>query len=392
MNKEILKTGVQDFIIENKSADIMSVLLKKPVFKGVSQKELAQQIEGRKKCQKKLPTWFETSGIYFPKKVNIEQTSSEISAAYKSKIVAGNSLIDVTGGFGVDSYYFSKTVDAILHCEIDHQLHEIASHNFKKLGVKNIQTYRENGLDFLRNSVQDFDWIYLDPSRRNHVKGKVVQLSDCEPNIAENLDLLFSKSENILLKTSPLLDIALGIKELRSIKEIHIVAINNEVKELLWLLKKDYYGEVGIKTINFTKANAQLFNFVLSAEKTATAVYSLPHSYIYEPNVSILKSGAFKCVGMAFGLKKLHPNTHLYTSEVLLDFPGRRFELIKVVSYNKKGIQELGLKKANITTRNFPDSVATIRKKFKIKEGGSSFLFFFQNCENSYQIALCDKA
>ncbi len=392
MNKEILKTGVQDFIIENKSADIMSVLLKKPVFKDVSQQELAQQIEGRKKCQKKLPTWFETPGIYFPKKVNIEQTSSEISATYKSKIVAGNSLIDVTGGFGVDSYYFSKTVDAILHCEIDRDLHEIASHNFKKLGVKNIQTYCENGLDFLRNSVQDFDWIYLDPSRRNHVKGKVVQLSDCEPNIAENLDLLFSKSENILLKTSPLLDIALGIKELRSIKEIHIVAINNEVKELLWLLKKDYYGEVGIKTINFTKANPQLYNFVLSAEKTATAVYSLPHSYIYEPNVSILKSGAFKCVGMEFGLKKLHPNTHLYTSEVLLDFPGRRFELIKVVSYNKKGIQELGLKKANITTRNFPDSVATIRKKFKIKEGGNSFLFFFQNCENRYQVALCDKA
>ncbi|MEP3209467.1 MAG: class I SAM-dependent methyltransferase [Maribacter sp.] len=370
----------------------MSVLLKKPVFKGISQQELAQQIEGRKKCQKKLPTWFETPGIYFPKKVNIEQTSSEISAEYKSNIVNGDSLVDVTGGFGIDSYYFSKKVGAIFHCEIDQELHEIASHNLKSLGIKNIQTYQENGLDFLRNSVQDFDWIYLDPSRRNQIKGKVFQLSDCEPNIVENLDLLFSKSENILLKTSPLLDITMGIKQLHSIKEVHIVAINNDVKELLWVLKKDYFGEVGIKTINFTKSDSQLFNFVLSTEKIAAAVYSLPLCYIYEPNAAILKSGAFKCLGLQFGLKKLHPNTHLYTSEEPLDFPGRRFEIAKVVSYNKKGMKALGLKKANISIRNFPDTVVTIRKKFKIEPGGNSFLFFFKNCANRYQVALCYKA
>lgn len=391
MNKNILNTGVQNFINKNIDTDIVSLLLKKSVFEDISPSELAQQIQSKKKCQKKLPTWFETPAIYYPKKINIEQTSSEISAHYKSKIVKGKSLLDLTGGFGIDSYYFSKKIDTVFHCEIDKNLHEIASYNLKVLGAKNIQTSAKNGIDFLKTSNRNFDWLYLDPSRRNETKGKVFRLSDCKPNVVENLELLFSKSENILLKTSPLLDISIGIKELHCVKEIHVVSVNNDAKELLWVLKKDFVGEIDIKTVNFVKSGVQIFDLRPSEEKSAISEYSFPLNYIYEPNASILKSGAFKSVGMKFNLKKLHTHTHLYTSNNLVDFPGRRFEIEKVIPYNKKSIKELGLKIANIATRNFTDSVVTIRKKFKIKEGGERYLFFVKNAEDKYQVLVCSK-
>ena len=391
MNKEILNTGVQSFIDKNINTDIMSVLLKKSIFQGVSPQELAQQIESKKKCQKKLPTWFETPGIYYPKKINIEQTSSEISAQYKSEIIAGKSVADLTGGFGIDSYYFSKKIASVFYCEIDADLHEIASHNFKILSAKNIQAFAKNGLDFLKGSDEKFDWIYIDPSRRNKTKGKVFQLSDCEPNIADNLAFIFRKSDTVLIKTAPLLDISMGISELSDVKEIHIVAINNDVKELLWVLEKGAVGKIRIRTINFTKSGQQHFDFLLNDEKHIVSQFSAPLKYLYEPNASILKSGAFKTIGKAYGLHKLQQHTHLYTSNALIDFSGRRFQIISVNSYNKKSLKNLNIKKANITTRNFPDSVATIRKKFNITEGGNSFLFFFKNLEDIHQVALCHK-
>jgi len=391
LNKKILNTGVQNFINENLNTDTMSVLLQKSIFKGITQQELVQQIESKKKCQKKLPTWYESSGIYYPKKINIEQTSSEITAQYKSNIVGGKSLIDLTGGFGIDSYHFSKKIASIFHCEIDQNLHEIASYNYEVLGVKNIQTFAQNGLDYLKESTENFDWIYIDPSRRNKTKGKVFQLSDCEPNIFENLELFFEKSDNLLIKTSPLLDISIGKRELEGIKEIHIISINNDVKELLWVLKKGYTRKIKVKTVNLTKSRKQVFDFVQSEEKNAISEFSKALQYLYEPNASILKSGAFKSLGQRFQVKKIHQHTHLYTSKDLLDFPGRSFQILKVVRYNRKNLKELPLEKANITTRNFPHSVATIRKKFKIKEGGNSFLFFFKNNDDLYEVALCSK-
>ena len=392
MNKKLLNTGVQDFISENLNADIVSVLLKKPLFEGISQKELAQQIESKKKCQKKLPTWFNTPEIYYPKKINIEQTSSEITAKYKSELVSGNLLIDLTGGLGIDSYYFSKKMSSIFHCEIDKELHEITTHNYKILGSKNIKTFESNGLEILKKIESEIDWIYIDPSRRNKSKGKVFQLSDCEPDVIKNLHLLFSKSENILIKTSPLLDISQGIKNLNWVKDIHIISINNDVKELVWVLKKGFSGDTAIKTINFTNKEVQSFNFNLLQEKHAVSTFGAPLQYIYEPNSSILKAGAFKSLGVKFDLLKLHPHTHLYTSNKLIDFPGRSFKLLKLIPYNKKGIKELNLKNANITKRNFSDSVQKIREKYRIKEGGDSYLFFFRNFEGQPQIANCVKA
>lgn len=392
MNKLILNTGVQKFIRDNWNTDIMSVLLKNPFFEGISNKELAQQLEARKKCKKKLPTWFGSPLIYYPNKLNIEQTSSEITARYKSEIVAGKSLVDATGGFGVDSFFFSQKFKQVFHCEIDAELSQIAAHNFKVLGGKNIKTIPADGMDFSKDSQIGFDWIYLDPSRRNESQGKVFQLSDCLPNIPEERELLFGKSDNILIKTSPLLDFSIGISELRFVKEIHVVAVNNEVKELLWVLRLAYSGKITVKTINFAKTGAETFDFPISEERKAVAMFSPPLSYIYEPNVAILKSGAFKMVGNRYGLKKLHEHTHLYTSDTLMDFPGRRFKVEEVVPYTKKDMKRLGIGKANISTRNFKESVVGIRKKFKIGDGGDSFLFFVTDCEDSKVLLRCLKA
>jgi hypothetical protein len=391
LNKNILNTGVQSFILKNWNTDIMSILLKKPIFEEVTQKELVEQLEAKKKCKTKLPTWFETANIYYPNKLNIEQTSSEITAQYKGELINGKSLIDITGGFGVDSYFFSKKCRQIYHCEIDKNLSKIVAHNYKILGVKNAEFISENGLDFLEKNDKKFDWIYIDPSRRNDAKEKVFFMADCLPNVPANLDLLFSKSDKLLIKTSPLLDFSIGIKEFENVKEIHVVALQNDVKELLWILEKNYTDTVHIKTINLTKIENQTFEFNFNNEKEVFSELANPLSYLYEPNSAILKAGAFKTIGDSFELKKIQEHSHLYTSEKLINFPGRRFKINNILPYSKKELQKLKITKANITTRNFTESVDTIRKKFKIKDGGNRYLFFTTNTENKYIVIDCEK-
>lgn len=391
MNKNILNIDAQSFIRNNLNNDIISILLKKSIIKNVSSKELVEQIEAKKKCQQKLPTWYNTENIYFPNKLNIEQTSSEITAKYKSEITASKSLIDLTGGFGIDSYFFSQKTTNIVHCEINKTLSEIATHNFNTLGTNNIQTENQDGIAFLKESNTHFDWIFIDPSRRNTKKGKVILLEDYSPNVTAHIDLLLGKADRILIKTAPLLDISAGISALKHVCEIHIVAINNEVKELLWVLKNDFKGDIPIKTINISKRTKEIFTFKLFEEKKSIAKLSLPETYIYEPNVAILKSGGFNIISKELHLNKLNKHTHLYTSKQLIEFPGRRFKILNTYRYNKKNIKKLGIKYANITIRNFPETVATIRKKTGIKDGGSIFLFFFKNINEKHDFIVCTK-
>lgn len=391
MNKTILKTGVQEFINNNWNTDIVSVLLKKAIFSAISQKELTEQLEAKKKCKDKLPTWFATPKIYYPKKLHIEQTSSEQTAKYKASLITGKALLDVTGGLGVDDYFFSKKFNRIVHCEINQNLSEIAAYNFKILGIKNTDFIVENGIKFLEVSREKFDWIFIDPSRRNDIKGKVFLLQDCLPNIPSNLEMIFKKTKNVMLKTSPILDISQGISDLKFVKEVHIISIKNEVKELLWILEKGFEGAIQIKTRNLKVNSIEEFDFMLRDEKTVVSEIGLLEKYLYEPNAAIMKSGGFKSIGKAFGLKKLHEHSHLYTSDKLIDFSGRRFQIEKVLPYNKKELQKLGLTKVNITTRNFPESVASIRKKLQLKDGGSKFLFFTTNLNNQRIVICCQK-
>ena len=391
MNKEILKTGVQCFINNNLDTDIMSVLLQKSRFDAISSKELVQQIESKKKCVDKLPTWFGTAEIYYPPKLNIEQSSSEKTAIYKAGLISGKSLLDITGGFGVDSYYFSQKIPQVILCEISRELSEITAHNLNILQAKDLKVINADGIEYLKKSDRKFDWIYIDPSRRDETKGKVFKLSDCTPDITAHLNLLKDKSKTILLKTSPLLDITIGIKKLKNVDKIHVVAVNNDVKELLWIIRNDNPPDPVIKTINIKNKQDEVFEYKRSNEYLTKSDYSRPLDFLYEPNAAILKAGAFKTIGNEFHLKKLHEHTHLYTSEKQVEFPGRVFKILSVNPYNKKSIAALNIGKANITIRNFPISVADIRKKYKITEGGELYLFFVKDLNNKLLILKCSK-
>ncbi|WP_313777752.1 THUMP-like domain-containing protein [Flagellimonas nanhaiensis] len=369
----------------------MSVLLKKQLFQDVTQKELVEQLEAKKRCKDKLPTWFGTPNIYYPNKLNIEQTSSEKTASYKADMISGNSLVDLTGGLGVDSYFFLKKFHEVVHCEIDSNLSEIAQHNFQVLNQNNINCLAKNGIDYLKTIDKTFDWLYVDPSRRSDHKGKVFLLEDCIPNLPENLSLLFQSTKNILVKTSPLLDIKQGIKELDFVKEIHVVAVKNEVKELLFVLQHGFLGDIHIRTANLLQDTHQIFDFWLHGESEAIINYGNPESYLYEPNAAILKSGGFKSVGREFQLTKLHPHSHLFTSSELKDFPGRRFKVEEILPYSKNLFKTQKNLKANITTRNFPLSVAELRKKHKIKDGGETYLFFTKIENNTMVVLRCKK-
>ncbi|WP_353777991.1 class I SAM-dependent methyltransferase [Winogradskyella sp. 3972H.M.0a.05] len=391
MNSSILHKEVQEFIDNNLNADITKLLLKGIQFEGVSTKALVEQIEAKKRSQKKLPTWFSSKGIYYPNKLNIEQTSSEITAKYKSSLVSGKSIVDITGGFGIDCFYFSKHIESVTHCEINADLSEIVTHNYNALGVSNVETISSDGISYLKETDKKFDWIYIDPSRRHDVKGKVFFLSDCLPNVPEHLDLLFERTDNILVKTSPLLDISSGIKELKQVKAIHVVAVNNEVKELLWVLEKDVSEAIMIKTINIKKEAVSEFEFLYDAEKDVSVNYDLPQQYLYEPNAAILKAGAFKSIAKAFDLNKLHAHTHLYSSNMLISFPGRRFKIDKVLPFNKKRLKYERISMVNIATRNFPESAEKIKKRFHLKDGGRTFLFFTTNVRGEKIILVCSK-
>jgi len=391
LNNNILNKEVQQFINDHLKSDVTKLILKGSPFESVSIPEIAEQILAKNSCEKKLPIWFNSENIYYPNKLNIEQTSSEITAKYKSDLVSGETLVDITGGFGVDTYFFSQKVKHITHCEINSGLSTIVSHNLKQLKVKNITTLLGDGIEFLAKNQEEFDWIYADPSRRNDAKGKVFLLADCLPNIPENLDLLFQKTDNMLLKVSPILDITSAVNELQFIKEIHVVAVDNEVKELLFLLEKNYTKNIQVKTINIAKTITQKFDFNLNEHSNVT--FSEPKKYIYEPNAAILKSGAFLQVSEKLTIAKLHHNSHLYTSNHLMDFPGRRFEIKHCISYNKKQLLQLiPSKKANIATRNFPETVAQIRKKTGLKDGGNQYLFFTTDFNNKHVVLICVKA
>jgi hypothetical protein len=391
LNLALLDIEIQAYIKANLKTDISRLILKGIPFEGVDRKLIIEQIEAKKRCEKKLPTWYSTTNIYYPNKLNIEQTSSEVTAKYKAGLVLGKTLIDITGGFGVDAYYFSKEIDNVIHSEINENLSHIVAHNYKYLGVKNIKCIAKNGIETLRDLENSFDWIYIDPSRRDNSKNKVFLLTDCTPNINTHQELFFKYSKNVMVKTSPLLDISAALIVLQYVKEIHCVAVNNEVKELLWILEKDYNNSIEVKTINIQKVNSQYFNFQWKEEVFSEANYSEPLTYLYEPNAAVLKSGAFNSVSKVFDIGKLQKHSHLYTSNALIEFPGRCFKIETIMPFHKKEFAKLKITTANVTTRNFPLSVSDIRKKLKIKDGSSTYLFFTINSKEEKIIIVCSK-
>lgn len=389
MIKELLNQNIQSFIQENLNIPITQLALKKNPFSEVDYKLILNQIESKNKCKTKLPTWFSSENIIFPAKLSIEQTSSEIAAIYKSNLLNINSLIDITGGFGIDAYYFAKKIKKVTYLEQQEELSKIVSHNYKVLNANNIECFNTDGLEFLLQNNPKVDAIFIDPARRDENAKKVFLWEDCTPNIIANMDKYFEFTNLILIKTSPLFDLTLGIQTLKNVKEIHIVAIENEVKEILWLLEKGFNSTAKTFAINIKKDKLDVLQ---SQELSPEIEYSLPLKYLYEPNAALMKMADFKTIAHQFKVKKLHPNSHLFTSNELVEFKGRTFEISENIEYRKNTINSIIKgKKLNISTRNFPVTVENIKKQFQIKDGGDVYCFFTTLLNNEKNVLLCKK-
>ncbi|APD08152.1 tRNA (uracil(54)-C(5))-methyltransferase [Flavobacteriaceae bacterium UJ101] len=378
VNSQLLHPTIQRFINENLQNDVQKLLLSNKKIEHVSIKEIVKQIECKKKSKKKLPTWFETPNILYHKKINIEQTSSEITAHYKAQLFSGESMIDLTSGFGVDAYYFSKQFQHITLCERNNSLLEKVKHNYQQLDVSNASFYEGNSIEYLKSIQNPIDLIYVDPARRNEEQ-KVFLLEDCMPNIIELQSLLFEKSHRILIKLSPLFDIKELTRKLKGIKTIYIIAIKNEVKELLVELEKDYKQETTIVCENL-ETSQPTFTYSINTLSSTIHYASEVASFLYEPNAAIYKSGAFNLIATQFDLKKLAQNSHLYTSDVVVkDFPGKIYKVNTLLNPQTKTLKKaLNQTHYNIISRNYPLKVAEIKKKYKLLEGGVDFIIFTQ--------------
>jgi len=391
MNIDLLDLNVQKFIEANLNTDINKLALTKNPFPGIVWSDIINQIAAKQKAKNKLPTWFATKNIIYPSKLSIEQTSSEATAQYKANLIAGNSLIDLTGGFGIDDFYFTKQFKEVVHCELNAELSKIVAQNALVLNAENINCIAGDSTDILKKLNRKFDWIYVDPSRRNDLKGKVFMLKDCLPNVPELLDFYFEFSDSILIKNSPILDISLAISELKNVKKVYIIALDNEVKEFLIEIKKDYSEKIILKTINLSKNNNQVFEHII--EDDSSTSYSLPKQFVYEPNAAIMKSGLFNSVANQLNLFKLHQHSHIYTSDVLIEnFPGRSFKVDHFFEFNKQNANQfLKGQKMNVTTRNFNLTVDELKKKFKISDGGFIYTFATTTINNQKTILICTK-
>lgn len=377
----------QQFIREHSSDDIRALALQAKKYPNVDMPTAITQIAGRQVAAEKIPSWKEIEDIWYPKHLSLEQCSSEITARYKASLLQGESLTDLTAGFGIDCSFLAAKFKSATYVERQEELCEIAAHNFPILNLNHITVKNEDGVAYLK-AMSPVDCIFLDPARRNEHGGKTVAISDCEPDVAELEELLLSKANRVMIKLSPMLDLSLALKELRHTQEVHILSVNNECKELLLLLGQEPPAgqtspeEVPIHCINLSTKGTheeQRFVFTREQEQRNECMYTdTLGSYLYEPNTSLLKAGAFRSIAAAYPVKKLHPNSHLYTSDALItDFPGRAFRIISQCSFNKKEIKEnlADLKKANITVRNFPATVAELRKRISLTEGGNTYLF-----------------
>ena len=431
MNHELTK----DFINAHLNDDVNKLALSK-FPDDIDKQFVIRQIQARQLLKKKLPSWSENDELLFPKRLSLEQCSSELTAKYKSTKLRENTrkdisesscnfvdrriLVDLTGGMGVDTSFLSDNFDETIYVESQEELCELAEHNFKVL-KKNIKVVNAKAEDFL-TQCGEVDCIYLDPARRDEYGRKMVSLHDCSPDVAELQDLLFEKTNTVIVKLSPMLDIDIIKKELKNIEEIHVVAVRNECKEVLVKSTRQRDNETtsrdasmipAIKRIDTSDENEAIrrlyisaidlkenwkFSFTEDEEQNAIPTFADEiGKYLYEPGVACMKAAPFKLLSQRFNIKKLHRNSHLYTSdELVTDFPGRIFEVINVIPFNKKTkktlmqtltqtqsdehsatwrLGDLVTQKVSIAVRNFPLSAEDLRKHLGFKDGDDFYIF-----------------
>ncbi|MFT6019698.1 MAG: 16S rRNA G966 N2-methylase RsmD, partial [Saprospiraceae bacterium] len=392
MNKEI-----NDFIEENINERIDKVVLKIRNQFDFDPEFIINQINGRKKIFGKIPSWSKTEGLVFPNIVSLEQCSSELTGKYKASLINGDRLIDMTGGFGVDSYFFSKSFKRIYYIEKNKELVECVANNFKQLKADHIAVHIGDGVEFLEDFTGTVDWIFIDPARRGDQNKKVFLFEDIEPDITQIKDLLFEKSADVLVKLSPMLDLTQAMKQMAEIKRVFIVSVKNECKELIiHLSNKAVPSDIPIVCVDI-KGEDEIDEFMSSSEKRKSENVALtlsdPLDYIYEPNKSIMKGGVQNDLAAQMGLSKIGVNSNFFTSaDEMITFPGRVFRKVSVIQLRKKLIKKFLVDgKANIIARNFPLKASQIYDKFRIKPGGKYYFLATKLRDGSNVLMVCER-
>jgi 16S rRNA G966 N2-methylase RsmD len=404
-------TGLTDaerrFVREHLLDDPSTLLLHTSPAPDLDVRKVVRQIAARQKARTKLPDWYQREELLFPPPLSVEQGSSQATALYKAGLMSGTHLIDITGGMGVDCYYMSRSFARTTYFEQQPEVARSAAYNFGVLGANQITVRNEEALEALRRQPLPqerlpqerlaADCLYADPARRDDQQRKVVQLADCTPDVVTALPLLLACAPRVLVKTSPLLDIDLTIKDLAHVREVHVLGLDSECKEVLYLLDRDLPAgqepQLMVRLLGPEGQPIAALDFTRASEAAAPVPYGEPLRYLYEPHAALLKAGAFRSVASQYGLVKLAPSSHLYTSDAWLpDFPGRGFA---VTAMGRPDARELlpylpdG--KANLTVRNFPATVQELRKKWKVKEGGSTYLFATTLSDGRKVVVVCQK-
>ncbi len=393
-NKNLAFTAEElQFIAAHEHMKLADIAFQKPKHPDLRFDRILQQIKGRQKARKKLPSWYEQKEILYPAAISLEQCSSVETANFKAKLLSGDTIIDLTGGMGIDIYFTSKNFKRAIYCEIQQELSEITRNNFNILGA-NIEIYNGDGLKYLNDHPEEIDCIYLDPARRDQANKKVFLLEDCTPNIIEIEEELVNRAKNVMVKCAPMLDINLALQQLKYVQKLFIVSLNNECKELLFLLNKKSTEDLSISCVNILANGTDEFNYYQKEELESVVNLGELGEYIYLPNSSILKAGAFKLVANRFPLKKLATNSHLYTSDHLIEeFPGRIFKVLRLVEGNQKKIKKYikGLKR-ELISRNYPLSTNQLKQKLNIHTGSDSeYIIFTQNSHSDKLVLDCIK-
>ena len=388
-----------DFIRVHAEADVRQLALQGTKNPEVNLTFALDQIAGRQKAKSKLPSWAAIDGMTYPPHLSMEQCSSEQTARYKASIAGKGALVvDLTAGFGVDLAFISQSFQQAVHIERQASLCAISSENYRLLGLNHIEVICADGVDYL-HQLDHADLIFLDPARRDDHGARTYGIADCTPNVLELRDELLQKADRVMLKLSPMLDWRKAVEDLGNVNEVHIVSVDNECKELLLILSKE---EKPLKL--FCVNNNQVFDGVTGGRffcdtardvtKEPSPCYMSSQTYLFEPNASIMKAGCFALLEQRYNVSQLDKNSHLFVSDSdISDFPGRRFIIEKTTSMNKRELKAAldGINRANITVRNFPLSVAELRKRLKLKDGGDHYLFATTVAGNQHQLFLCRK-
>lgn len=391
-----LSPELKTFISAHLADDTDQLLLHAVRYAGIDIPFAVGQIVIRQKIREKLPEWFNNDQLIFPSSLSAEQCSSEISARYKQRLIAGERVCDLTGGLGIDTWYFAQKATEVIYVERFAEYCTAAEANFKALGAENIRVINADSRD-MADTLQT-DTFYIDPARRADGNKRLFALTDCEPDILRLKSLLLENAKRLIIKISPMADMTETLRLLPETREIHVVAVKNECKELLFVLEKGERepAEATIYTVNFdTEGRKQNFAFRPEEEKrTELLLTETVKQYLYEPNAALLKSGAFKLTASRLNLCKLHQHSHLYTSDSLAnDFPGRIFQVEDTIGFSGKLLKQLSKKipKASITTRNFPLTVAEFRKRSGISDGSDNYLFATTLSPDKRVIIVCKK-